>query len=247
MAIFNYDHQRVWWQQFRRHVNASDNDHPLAGQWVTYGRTRANLMDYPLGTLSWHTHYWAALTGAIAIPTDANLLFVGAGFGFMAEAARAAGWASIGCIDDSNWIEAHAGDLAWRHDGAIWVQDTPNAIEVIHKLPLSATNPIKNAMKPVFGTPTGEPDWVITEFMLASLTDPTDPLFDAGEGDADDVTPALDDCDALLAPGGTVLHLVTTAPSAKPPFNVKTLAEWKALRPAHRFAPPQLSRDFEVL
>jgi hypothetical protein len=211
-------------------------DHPLWGQVVTYGRDRAKVMDEPgADDITWHRKYWSSLTGLVTIPTDAHILFVGAGFGFLAEAAIDAGWLSVACCDTSAWIQAHKTDLAWRRQGEGWVQDQPNAREEI--LDRSVENPaqLKNALKSIFGNGTGEPDWLITESVLSSLTDPTDPFYDEGEGDADDLTPFLDNCDAVVAPGGTVLHIV--APTVRAPFNQKTLAEWKLVRPAHRYAP----------
>jgi hypothetical protein len=269
MSIVDYDKARTWqWLYSRRLDHGTLSDHPLFRQQITYGRDYAYTMQSPWGELTWHTEYWRALTedhlwhpsqqraqSFLTIPTDAHLLFVGSGFGFLAEAARSLGWTSVACLDDSNWINDHKADLAYRFTGSSWVQDTPNAVETIIQGDLAATQQIRNALKPIYNNGSGEPDWIITESVVAGLTEPTDPLYSPGEGDANDLTPFLDDCDSLLAPGGTVVHMCDT--TIRPPFNVKSLAEWKAYgdnptyggpRPNHRWAMSgYFTQDWEIL
>jgi hypothetical protein len=234
--------------------------HPLFGQTIYYGRDRAKMMMNAgeHNRLDWYVQYWRALTedhlwtaglgraqSFVTIPTDANVLFVGSGFGFLAETARSLGWTNIACIDDSNWIGDHKADLAYRWTGSAWVQDEPNASETIIQRNINNAAQTKNALKPAFGG-AGEPDWIITESVLSGLTEPTDPLYSVGEGDTDEVTEFLDDCDNLIATGGTVLHMCDL--TIRPPFNQHTLAEWNALRPAHRYAASgYYVQDWEIL
>ena len=254
--IVDYNKSRSWWWLYRTHVTfAALGGHPLFGQLITYSRERAKMMQDPeVDALTWHTAYWDTLvndpTHGLGIPTSANILFVGAGFGFMADVARAAGYTSLSLIDDSNWIHDHKNDPAWSWSGSAWVNDVATqALEPIHQASLDATQSIRNYNKTIWGG-QGNADWVITEFMLSSLTDPSDPRYSVGEGDADELAAALADCDALLDTGGTVVHLVS--PTVREPFNVKTLAEWRTQvtadgHPAHRIAPSYVGQDWEVL
>lgn len=242
MPIFDYNKSRTWDGLYRTHIALGEwSTHPLFGQTVGYGRTYANLMQAPWGDITWHRNYWSALTSAIAIPTDATIAFIGGSYGFLAEAAIAAGWPNCQVVDDSNHIDAHKNDLAWRSPdgGTTWVEDTPNAVRPILKNTLDNPAQLRNALG-------GRQDFVITEFLLQDLFSPLDPLFDAST-ESDELTQALTNCDGVAVSGtGTVLHLVSTDRNARPPYHVKSLADWKAIRPAHRFAPASLT-DFEVL
>lgn len=247
MPVYDYNKARTWNALYRRHVDLGEwSTHPLFGQTVTYGRSFANLMAAPWGDISWHRAYWAELTSTITIPTDASLVFIGAGFGFLAEAATDAGWTNIRTVDDSNFIDAHKSDLAWRSPdgGQTWVEDVPNMradIQAGHvKAALTKT---PNSLRNQIG---GAKQWVITEFMLQDLFAPSDPLFDAAT-ESDELADAFQGCDGLVVAGGAVLHLVVTDRHARPPYHVRSLADWKALNPAHLYAPAAYGLGFEVL
>ena len=255
MPVANYDWTATWdWLYPWRLDHGTLNDHPQFKQKVGYSRTGAYHRNGPsrTGLLEWHRQYWQTLTGAngIPIPLTANILFVGCGFGWLGEAARSLGWTSLAFLDDSNWIAAHAGDLQWRWNGSAWVQDTPNAVESILQRGLSPPNSLKNTLKGIFtegtGPTTGEPDLIVTESVISGLWHSSmGANFEPGEGHSDELTPFLDECDAVVAAGGSVLHMADT--TARAPFNVLTLPEWKALRPAHLWAPSGAYSDFEVL
>lgn len=246
MPIHDYHVARTWNALYRRHIAEGSEpvrSHPLFGQWATYGRTYANLMGLPKGDISFHRNYWSALTATVPIPTNASVAIIGGGFGFLCEAALDAGWTGAQLVDDSNWIDANKGVAGWRYDGQNWVDDTPNmaaAVQAVyHKASLDNPNNLRNLLG-------GRQDVVITEFMLSSLYSTADSLYDAST-ENDELSETFNNCETLATPTGTVIHLVTAVPNAKPPLHVKTLAEWKALRPAHRFAPAYVGGDWEVL
>lgn len=249
--LADYNKGRTYLREYALTISHGElqGQHPLWGQQVTYGRTRSNLLHTPFGQLSWHETYWTALTANITIPTNATIAFIGAGFGHLAEVAKDAGWSGIQIVDDSDWIDAHKGDPGWRLNGGIWVDDIPNMRAdmqaVYHKVNLNSPVNLRNQLG-------GRQDFVITEFMLqdfehgGAVTSP-DPNFEASLENGAELTQALDDCDLVaLATGGTVLHLVTTIPNARRDVHRKTLAEWKTIRPAHRYAPASLTA-FQVL
>lgn len=252
MPIFDYNKARTWNGLYRKHIDLGEwSTHPLFGQVTTYGRTWANLLQAPWGDITWHRAYWSALTSAIMISQTDALVFIGGGFGFLAEAAIDAGWPNVRLVDDSNFIDARKSDLGWRSPdgGTTWVEDVPNMradIQAGHVKAALTANP--NALRNQIG---GRKQWVITEFLLqdlfhgGSVVSP-DPLFEPGAEDGGELTDAFSGCDGLVDTGGTVLHLVSDARNARPPYHVKTLAEWKTIHPAHSFAPASLTA-FQVL
>jgi len=218
--------------------------HPLWGQVVNYGRTRANLLQAPWGDITWYRNFWNLVASAGGIQPSDTIVFLGAGFGYLAEAALDAGWASVQTVDDSNWIDAHKDELGWRWNGSAWVQDQKNMSDAVqavwHKAALTS-NPV--ALRNALG---GRRDWVITDSMLSSLVSSADPFYTAGEEDGTELDTAFAGCDGLVQPTGTVLHLVTL--NAKPPFHRRdSVASWKALHPAHAFAVNGPFPDFAIL
>jgi hypothetical protein len=255
MSVENYDLTRTWNRLYPWRIDhGSLSDHPAFRQTVGYSRTGAYHQNGPSrsGLLDWHIHYWETLTGpsGITVPTTANVLFVGAGFGWLGEAARGLGWDSLAFVDDSNWIAAHKNDLGWRWNGSAWVEDTPNAVEDILQRGLSPANSLKNTLKGIFtsspGDTSGEPDLIVTESVVSGLLHPSmGANYQEDEGDSDELTPFFGECDAVIDDAGTVLHMADT--TTRVPYNVLSLAEWKALRPAHSFAPSGPYSDFEIL
>ena len=87
MPIYDYNRQRTWdgLYQFNVDSQALEN-HPLFGQTIHYSRERAKMMMSPeIDDITWYRAYWSSLTSSVAIPTDASIVFVGCGFGFLAD------------------------------------------------------------------------------------------------------------------------------------------------------------------
>lgn len=237
MPVVDYNSQRTWSAFYRQDLLIPG--HPLNGTSVGYSREYAKIMKLPeLDDITWHREYWALLAAAAGIPNSATVACIGAGFGWLVEAAIDAGWPNVQAVDDSDWILAHKNDLAWRFNGSVWVQDEVTAQVPIIQASLDSPIPLRNALG-------GRQDWVITESMLSSLWSPADPLFD-GTLESDELTNAFNNCETVaVATNPNILHLITLAPRGD--FHRKTLAEWKALRPGHLFAPNGPIPGFAVI
>lgn len=229
MPVVDYDLNRTWASIYARKLDFpyyQQTGHPLFGQRVIYGRDFAKAMMAPEDDdITWHKLYWAGLAPQLSVPVDATIAFIGAGFGFLSEAATAAGYTNVQAVDDSNWIHEHKTDLAYRWDGAAWVQDEPNAAVVIIQASLDNPASLRNALG-------GRQDLVITDGMLSSLQSPADPNFTASL-ESDELTDAFNNAEGIVATGGTILHIVS--PNIRHQYHRKTAAEWKALRPGHLF------------
>lgn len=246
MPVIDYSNPDLWWIAYKLKVNRRElAGHPLWGQYIRYSREFAKLMSKPEeDDISFFLSFWDGLTSdpegygySVTIPTDAKVAIIGAGFGFLAEAAVRRGWTDVWALDPSDYIDARKNDLAWRKSGETWVQD-----EVTAQVPIikHGTGSNVNQVRAAIG---GNPDWIITDDMISSLKHPNrDP------SDPDELTPALQWLDSLVATGGTVLHRTTIKEFGGPPFHTPTLAEWKSFYPTHLFCPPVYpSRHWEIL
>lgn len=168
------------------------------------GYTRASQVDrYP----DKFPRRWSQLTTLFPIQTTDRILIAGSGFGFLIEAAHAAGFPNVWGIDNSDYIS------------------TNRATEAVGSV-LFVENDIRGGgqVRAQLRNLTGDDifDWVISESVIESYTDAELPAL-------------LNAAETVLA--GTdesqIIHLIVDAPGLDPPLVSRTLAEANALRPAH--------------
>lgn len=221
-------------------INAEPNGHPNTRGPVILNYHRAVILPGLRSRV-------AGLTTALGwIAPGPALVIVGAGFGWLAELLETeSGFTRVVALDPSIYIQTNkagteeadinAGILAvglsptsgegltlkgTLYDGAA---RTRSARGVLNEL--LDTNQSRNRVRTALGA---VPEVVLTESVLESLTDA--------------------ECQTLstrahaFSASVQLVHLVITDPP--PPFNAKTLAQWKALLPGDLFVS---DRDYSVL
>ncbi len=190
---------------------------PTHGERFSYGRRFAQLAASPLNDqLTLYLQRVDRLTAAFAIRAADRILVVGCGLGFLVEAFHDRGFPNVWGIDDST------------HVAQLRATETREDVDFIED-DVRGGRRVRNALRRRTGA--AKFDWVLTESVLEGYEDAElQTIFDATGK-------------FLAAPGGLdrVVHLVVTTPSGRSldDFNWKTLAEWKAMRPAHSFIAAQ--------
>ncbi len=163
-----------------------------------------------------------AITAAFVINSDDRILIVGSAFGYLNQRFIDAGFLNVFGLDNSDDIN--------NRKGAEMRADVANQ-HVHHDI--RSGGQLRARLRQQTGD--DEFDWIITESMLESYTDP-------------ELSQILDACEAGLT--GTdlshIIHQVTTKERTYPPdkdpywgpFNWKTIAEWNAIRPSHSWMGP---------
>lgn len=169
-----------------------------AGDGSTYGYERCPQL-VQIGS-----DHWEIFKAAMAPATGDRILVVGAGLGFMIEAAHADGYANVWGLDDSPAMHGNP--------------NTDPSVVIVDGSYGSPGGQILARLRQ--GTGDDIFDHVVSESMAESYDDA-------------ELLSLLPWASNILAPGGDVSHLVVTDPGLDPVFNVKTLTEWKALYPAH--------------
>lgn len=158
---------------------------------------------------------------ARGIGTTDRIIVVGCGFGFLIEVLAGRGYTNTFGIDSSSDIESKKG-----------VEASGDIVLVSEEM--NGTGRVKAVLRQQTGD--DEFDWIVTESVMESYDD-------------SDVQVICNVCEGGLYNTHTfanIIHMVFEPPWPKFPgvFNEKTLAEWKAMRPAHTW----VSLDtFEVL
>lgn len=183
----------------------------------------------------------AALVNTFGWPTDTNILIVGAGFGWTAEAMETNhGYTNIVSIDSSNWIQS--------------AQDTSEESEIdaaITAVGLEPTSGEGLAIKGQLYSPGNRrrASRAVENEDLSnngSRNRVRNILGDISVGISEDVLPALSDSEILdiadridrINAGIARIHLVTPllpGQNQDPAYNWHTLAEYKSLLPSDTF------------
>jgi hypothetical protein len=173
------------------------------GSVVTLGDDRTWSIDNPENEV----HRRADALKALGMLPAHRVVVLGCGpGGFLVEALKLRGFPNCWGVDSSPWVE---GRKAIASGGVIWL----NA---------DFTGNIGNALRQMTGD--NDFDWVVTESVLESYDD-------------NEVTVGLNSCEGLRnpqTPMSHIIHIVFTPPFDEPSlFNEKSMAQWKAMRPAH--------------
>lgn len=164
-----------------------------------------------------------------AIATTDRILVGGCGFGWLIEAAHAAGYPNVWGIDYSTHIQTNRGT---QSDGSVlFVEDD-----------ITGGGRIKAALRSLTGDDIF--NWIITESVLEGYDDAEMPqMLAAAESVLDSAEPTTN-----------ILHLVHATPHGTfgsqygldPVFNVKSIDEWKAIEPTHTWVNIISSAEWEV-
>lgn len=209
-----YNTEADWLGIYR--IRIRDISHPLNGQTVGYGRVWAQRSTGPYDDdLTEFNNRVANLVRLFSIQTTDRILVQGCGLGFLIEAFKDAGFLECFGLDNSSYISSIRAVEA-------------NANSVIVEQDIRGGG----LMRAQLQTQTGGNSftWVITESVLESYEDL-------------ELSELLDDAESVLNPTkdeANIIHMVMSVKdpaqpdrSIGPQFNQKTLAEWKAVRPAH--------------
>lgn len=183
-------------------VLVKDPDNPRFGQYVTYGRDLAENSAYPWGEISFYRLRLQMLVDRAGLDVRSNVFVVGAGFGFLIEAAIDAG--------ANSWWGCDSSDFIWEN---MATEARPDVASRIMRADLIGS-PLKTMLTQA-GAPT-KFDWVVTESVAESQSSPR--FFPA--------------CNGLLGPGGAVVHMVTAPTPGneeKPRKFTKYGFEWLSL------------------
>lgn len=172
------------------------------------------------------TKRFEVLTEAFVMGLTDRILIVGSAFGYLNQRFIDAGYVNVFGLDDSDDIDNRKGvemraDVANKH--------------IKHNI--RSGGQLRARLRQQTGD--DEFDWVITESMLESYTDP-------------ELSQILDACEVGLFNGtdqSHIIHIITTKEReyAGPPddpdpynpiFNWMTIAEWNAIRPSHSWTGP---------
>lgn len=193
-------------------VRDSRRGSPTQGQYFTYGREYATLAQTPESDgIEFYDTRWSRIVSAFGVQPADRVLVVGAGFGFLIEAAKDAGFANVWGIDNSPYVAANRG--AETRGDVVLVEDD-----------VRGGGRIKAALRQATGDDVF--DWVITEDVVACYSDA-------------DVVAFAPHLERLLAGSdpARVVHVTTVTRPESPPrpagLTWHTLAEWAALVPAH--------------
>lgn len=205
--------RKVWEteQDFRDtyEIGIRDPKHPQHGQTVTYGRLFAQRAMGPLDDeLTLYNNRVNQLLRLFLIGQADRVLVVGCGFGFLIDAFHDAGFPNTWGIESSEYIQENQEREA-RTTTQFVDSDIRDWNQARFKLREMTGDWIFN--------------WIITESVMESYEDVEMDLL------LDSVEALLDGNNGLR----NAIHLVAADPTLDPAFNVKTLPEWKAVRPQH--------------
>ncbi len=197
-------------------IKIRDHTHPLNGQKITYGRLWAQRCEEPSddGLTRFNTRV-TNLVSLFSIQPADRIIVQGCGLGFLIEAFKSAGFPNCFGLDNS----PHVSSLRSEH---------AQAETVLIERDINGGPPMRAQLAIQTGGDTF--DWVITESVVESYEDA-------------ELAELMDSAEEVLDPAHNedhIIHMVMvvrdpTRPdkSIGPQFNQKTLAGWKAIRPAH--------------
>lgn len=191
--------------------------HPLHGQVVTYGRVWAQqAADPDSDALTLYEQRRDRLLAAFAIVPADRILVAGAGFGFLVEVFKDAGFGNIWGLDKSAHISSNRATES-RGDVVLIADD------------ITGGGRVRNALRSATGD--DEFAWIISEDVLTD--------YDPAGAELQSILGAAETVLTVGRPLTNIVHLVTAvdmsagdSPLPSPLFSA-TLASWKARRPAH--------------
>ncbi len=210
MAKITYNTQAEYDGVYR--IRMRDPAHPKFGQKLSYTREAMARSKGPYDdNMTAYQERFDNLTALFPLATADRIIVAGCGLGFTLEPFIDAGFTNIWGIDNSPYIN---GIKATEARGDVEIIDEQFTNSGSLNAALIATTGGNNFK------------WVITESVLESYDDGAemDEILDVAEIGLTNGEP-LDQ----------IIHMVYPTPGVGLQFNLHTLAEWKAIRPAHSF------------
>jgi hypothetical protein len=205
-------------------VRIRDPAHPdhgdLVNRWKHYSREGMTRLFDPYlqnpGVMVGYERRWANLTSRVTIPTTDRILVVGCAFGWLIEAAKAAGWPNVYGIDNSPHISNVAGTPGQTEvaGGTVLVQED-----------FTGGGAVRNALRQATGD--DEFHWLICEDVDSSFSDAEITGV---------VVPTLESALYSSEPESQIVHLVSCKHGGidgNPLVYWRTLAEHALLAPTH--------------
>lgn len=210
MALVTYDTQAEYDGVYK--IRIRDPAHAKFGQKLSYTREAMARSKGPYDdNMTAYQERFDNLTALFSMATGDRIIFAGCGLGFTIEPFIDAGFTEIWGLDSSSYIDSVKATES-RGDVEIIDEEFKNSGQLNAKLiAVTGANNFK---------------WIITESVLESYEDGSemDEILDAAEVGLTNGEP-LDQ----------IIHMVYPPPGVGLQFNQNSLAEWKALRPAHSF------------
>ena len=210
MALVNFDTQAEYDGVYR--IRIRDPAHAKFGQKLSYTREAMARSKGPDDdNMTAYQERFDNLTALFPLATGDRIIFAGCGLGFTLEPFIDAGFTEIWGLDNSTYIDDIKGDEA-RSDVEIIDETFRNTPQLSVKLTqVTGSNQFK---------------WIITESVLEGYENGAemDEILDVSELGLENGEPL-----------SNIIHMVYPSPGVGLQFNQNTLAEWKAIRPAHTF------------
>jgi hypothetical protein len=210
MALVDFDTQAEYDGVYK--IRIRDPAHAKFGQKLSYTREAMARSKGPYDdNMTAYQERFDNLTALFSMATGDRIIFAGCGLGFTIEPFIDAGFTEIWGLDSSSYIDSIKATEA-RGDVEIIDEEFKNSGQLNAKL-IAVTG--GNNFK-----------WIITESILE------------GYENGDDMDDILDAAEVGLTNGeplDQIIHMVYPSPGVGLQFNQNTLAQWKAIRPAHSF------------
>lgn len=193
-------------------IRMRDPAHPKFGQKLSYTREAMARSKGPYDdNMTAYIERFTNLTALFPLGLTDRIIFAGCGLGFTIEQFIDGGFTNIWGLDNSTYIDAVKGAEA-RGDVTIINQQWKTSGQLSAKLTIA--------------TGSNQFKWIITESVLESYDDGAemDEILDVSELGLEAGEPL-----------SNIIHMVYPSPGVGLQFNLHTLAEWKAIRPAHTF------------
>lgn len=188
-----------------------DRASPRFGQLLTYGRAYAeNAGDTLTDDLTLYEYRVFRLRVRWNFKRTDRILVLGCGFGFLIDVFRKEGFPNVFGLENSPWI--------WDN---MKREKDPATVIVRADIRQRSLGPLHRQLRKFTGGCYF--DWVLTEGVLESYEDEELPLL-------------LDRSEVFLNPVHPevrVIHMVAVNRDLDPVYNLKTPAEWEAVRPTH--------------
>ncbi len=210
MALVDFDTQAEYDGVYK--IRIRDPSHAKFGQKLSYTREAMARSQGPYDdNMTAYQERFDNLTALFSMATGDRIIFAGCGLGFTIEPFIDAGFTEIWGLDSSSYIDSIKATES-RGDVEIIDEEFKNSGQLNAKLiAVTGANNFK---------------WIITESVLEGYENGTD---------MDDILDAAEVGLTNGEPLDQIIHMVYPSPGVGAQFNQNTLAQWKAIRPAHSF------------